>query len=237
MPTFLYRPLEFEVSDQKRKLFAVSLEQFEDPLLTTLYLGKQQELDLQLTMISARETSRFVELGRALYGAVEPQLMRSATAILDHAVIRGKAKKREAAPVDCNAVAIAARDMISDYRQLHPEFDATVEIRSDLPAGLLVTTGRLLVSRATKVPANRLVALLSHEIGVHLLTYFNGSAQGLRILSTGLAGMKACKKGWRSWRSILLEVRHPNVSSFLRRVWSLVMRCFKAQTSRRLSDC
>ena len=194
-PTFFYRPLEFEVSDQKRKLFAVSLDQLEDPLLTALYLEKQQELDLQLTMISARETSRFIEIGRALYGPVEPQLMRSATAILDHAATLDKANKRDTPLIDCNAVAIAARKMISEYRPMHPDFDASVEIRNDLPAGLLVSAGRLLVSRATKMPADRLAALLSHEIGVHLLTYFNGLAQGLRILSTGLSGYESMQEG------------------------------------------
>jgi hypothetical protein len=33
----------------------------------------------------------------------------------------------------------------------------------------------------------RVEALLSHEVGVHLLTYFNGSAQGLRLFRSGLA--------------------------------------------------
>ena len=194
-PTLLYRPLEFEVSAEKRKLFAVPLDQLEDPLLTALYLEKQQELDLQLSMISARETRRFVEIGRAIYGPVEPALLRIATTILQDDAIRAEAGKSNAPLVDCNAVATAAREMIGDYRRLHPDFDASVEIRSDLPAGLLVSANRLLVSRSTSMPASRLPALLSHEIGVHLLTYFNGSTQGLRILGTGLAGYESVQEG------------------------------------------
>lgn len=194
-PNLLYRPLEFEVSEQKKKLFAVSLDQFEDPLLTALYLAKQQELDLQLSMISARETPRFVEIGRAIYGAVEPELLRVAMAILEHPPIRDMARRRTSPLIDCNTVATAAREMIGDYRAMHPGFDASVEIRSDLPAGLLVSANRLLVSRATTMPAGRLAALLSHEIGVHLLTYYNGSAQGLRILSSGLSGYEGMQEG------------------------------------------
>lgn len=194
-PTLLYRPLAFEVSAEKRKLFAVSLDQFEDPLLTALYLEKQQELDLQLSMISARETPRFVEIGRALYGAVEPELLRAARAILDHDGIRAGAAGPGTPLLDCNAVAAAAREMIGDYRRAHPGFDASVEIRSDLPAGLLVSANRLLVSRSTLMSAERLPALLSHEIGVHLLTYFNGSTQGLSILGTGLAGYEGTQEG------------------------------------------
>jgi uncharacterized protein (TIGR02421 family) len=36
---------------------------------------------------------------------------------------------------------------------------------------------------------------LQHEIGVHLLTYFNGDAQGLRIFRAGLAGYERTQEG------------------------------------------
>ena len=39
------------------------------------------------------------------------------------------------------------------------------------------------------------MALLSHEIGVHLLTYFNGDSQGLAILRSGLAGYEGMQEG------------------------------------------
>lgn len=58
--------------------------------------------------------------------------------------------------------------MISSYRRSNPDFDASVEIRADIPSGLMVTGNRLLVSRASAVSPGRIDALLSHEIGVHL---------------------------------------------------------------------
>ncbi len=97
--------------------------------------------------------------------------------------------------LDCDTVAAAARDMIGGYRSAYPDFDASVEIRADIPAGLLVSGNRLLVSRDTRIAPNRLTALLSHEIGVHLLTYFNGSAQGLAIFRSGLAGYEGMQEG------------------------------------------
>jgi uncharacterized protein (TIGR02421 family) len=42
---------------------------------------------------------------------------------------------------------------------------------------------------------HRVEALLSHEIGVHLLTYFNGSAQGLRLFRSGLSGYEGLQEG------------------------------------------
>ena len=55
-PRLLYRPLTVEVDVEKRRLFSIPFGNLEDPLLYDLYRQKQQELDLMLTMIAARET-------------------------------------------------------------------------------------------------------------------------------------------------------------------------------------
>ncbi|GAA4133201.1 flavohemoglobin expression-modulating QEGLA motif protein [Aminobacter aganoensis] len=193
MPTLLYRPLPFDVSAEKRKLYSVSLDHLEDPLLAGLLCEKQQELDLQLSMLASRETSRFAELGRALYGNVEPDLAVRAGRILNNVAVAKR--KAGAKSLSADAVAAAAREMIARYSAACPDFKASVEIRADLPAGLLVSRNRLLVSRNTSVPPERLMALLSHEIGVHLLTYFNGETQGLSMLRNGLAGYEGMQEG------------------------------------------
>lgn len=193
VPKLLYRPLEFEVSTQKRKLYSIPLDQLEDPLLTELLSEKRQELDLQLSMIGARETSRFVELSRALYGGVEPELAALARSMLEST--HRHAEELPQSGLGAGAVAAAAREMIAHYHSIYPEFDASVEIRADLPAGLLVSKNKLLISTNTKVPLNRLTALLSHEVGVHLLTYLNGNLQGLTILRDGLAGYEGMQEG------------------------------------------
>jgi len=193
-PRLLYRPLTFRVDDEKRKLFSISFEQLEDPVLSTLFRGKQQELDLQLSMIAARETKAFVELGRALYGKVEPDLLVQAQAILAETAARS-AVTPESDFLNCHGVHDAAATMIRAYRTTNPLFDARIEIRNDVPAGLMVVGDRLLIARDTRVSRARLPALLNHEIGVHLLTYFNGSAQGLRIFRSGLAGYEGMQEG------------------------------------------
>jgi uncharacterized protein (TIGR02421 family) len=197
-PQFLYRPLSVQVEAEKRKLFSVAFDRFEDPVLYHLYREKQQELDLQLSLISARETSRFVEYGRALYGPVEPSLYRAAQDILAKtATFADDSDDIEDDPqtADCDEVEAAARAMIADYHRQYPGFVAEIELRDDLPSGLLVSGERLLISRQTLMPRGRVHALLSHEIGVHLLTYFNGSAQGLRLFRSGLAGYEGMQEG------------------------------------------
>ncbi|MEK1888490.1 MAG: flavohemoglobin expression-modulating QEGLA motif protein [Phyllobacterium sp.] len=197
-PRLLYRPLTVQVDVEKKKLFSIAFNRFEDPVLFNLYREKRHELDLQLSMLSARETPRFVEFGRALYGRVEPGLLDAAKDILEKTVNPVGVTSSDCGDsesVDCEDVERASRAMIEMYRRQYSGFEATVELRDDLPAGLLVSGARLLISRSTKMTRQRLRALLSHEIGVHLLTYFNGSAQGLRLFRTGLAGYEGVQEG------------------------------------------
>ncbi len=194
-PQFLYRPLTVDVASQKRALFSVDLDRFEDPVLATLYREKQQELDLQLSLLAARETPRFIELGRALYGPVEPSLLKAASDILaDTKPARGKTRS-DGDSADATVLERRAKAMINTYADGYDGFSARVELRDDLPSGMMVSGGRLLISRHTTIPRDRVEALLSHEIGVHLLTYFNGSAQGLRVFRSGLAGYEGVQEG------------------------------------------
>jgi uncharacterized protein (TIGR02421 family) len=195
-PRFLYRPLVLQVEAAKEKLFSIPFEHLEDPVLYQLYREKQQELDLQLSMLSARDTAKFVEFGRALYGPVESGLLRKAENILARSQGVAADPARMAEPrVDCYVVERRAREMIAEYARRYAGFEASVEVRDDLPPGLLVSGKRLLIARSTVMDARRVEPLLSHEVGVHLLTYFNGSAQGLRLFRSGLAGYEGMQEG------------------------------------------
>jgi uncharacterized protein (TIGR02421 family) len=69
-----------------------------------------------------------------------------------------------------------------------------VQVREDI-AGLLVSGRKLLIGADTVMPRRRLDALLAHEVGVHLLTHFNGAEQGLTIFRSGLAGYEGVQEG------------------------------------------
>lgn len=197
-PRFLYRPLSLLVEREKRRLYSIALDRLEDPVLHQIYREKQRELDLQLTLIAEREKARFVEFGRALYGPVEPLLRKAAAQVLEETADAKHMPSRATGNdevVDCFYVERRARSMMMDYHRRYDGFDAAIELRDDVPAGLLVSGRRLLISRRTRMMRHRVDALLSHEVGVHLLTYFNGSAQGLRVFRTGLAGYEGMQEG------------------------------------------
>lgn len=192
-PQFLYRPLAFDIAASKKALFSVGLDHFEDPVLSTLYREKQRELDLQLSMLAMREDRQFLELGRALYRSIEPRLEKAASEIL--AATASSRAGAEVSNVDYRFLERRAQAMINRYAAQSNSFAASVAVRDDLPAGMMVTNGQLLISRNTTMAKDRVEALLSHEVGVHLLTYFNGSGHGLQIFRSGLAGYEGAQEG------------------------------------------
>ncbi len=189
-PRFHYRPLTVDPDQAKRELYAIDLRKLEDPLLEQLLGEKRHELDAQLTMLATRNTSAFRPASMFLYGMVDAPLLADAKAIL---ASTAKDPPRGAA-VGAKAIADAAIKLAARYLGQHEGFDVTVQIREDV-AGLLVSGSRLLIGADTVMPRHRLPALLAHEVSVHLLTHFNGAAQGLSIFRSGLAGYEGVQEG------------------------------------------
>jgi len=59
----------------------------------------------------------------------------------------------------------------------------------------MVSHGSLLIGTETTIPASRAEALIQHEVGSHVLTYWNGRAQPFRQLYSGLAGYDPLQEG------------------------------------------
>jgi uncharacterized protein (TIGR02421 family) len=196
-PVFRYRPLAISPGDLKRALYGINIGRIEDPTLEDLFREKQLEMDHQLTMLQCRGTRQFKDASRLLYGSVSDGLLSIAKSVIEAARTRAGAETVPATDelLDCHQVLAAARHTIEMYRSLCPAFDAAAVLRDDTPPGLMVSGSRLLISRQTRIPAHRLPSLLQHEVGVHLLTYFNGDAQGLRIFRAGLAGYERTQEG------------------------------------------
>ncbi len=189
-PEFRYRPLSVDPDAAKRDLYAIDLAVVEDLLLERLLREKRREIDMQLTMLSSRNTAGFRPASMLLYGTVTDDLLADARTILQ----RVKSQPRDKETFNCDEVAAAARDLVASYCSTDDRFDARVQIRDDV-SGLLVSGDKLMISTRSQIPRNRLEPLLAHEVSVHLLTYFNGATQGLTIFRTGLAHYEGIQEG------------------------------------------
>jgi uncharacterized protein (TIGR02421 family) len=163
-------------------------------VLHDLYRDKQRELDLQLTLIGLRGARRFMEASRLLYGPVEPELLAMAEDVLSELAARSD-PGGDGGHADCHDLRTAAQRMAASYRAAYPGFAPTIDIRDDIPAGVMVSGPCLMIARSTRTSRRRVEPLLHHEVGVHLLTYFAGDAQGLRLFRSGLAGYEGVQEG------------------------------------------
>jgi uncharacterized protein (TIGR02421 family) len=60
---------------------------------------------------------------------------------------------------------------------------------------LIVEGGHLFVGSQLSLELSRAQALIQHEVGTHLVTFYNGLAQPLHHLSAGFAGYEALQEG------------------------------------------
>lgn len=194
IPEFQYRPLPVDPVLLKRKLFDNPIERIEDPALMDIFRQKQDELDRKITMLMDIDTPRFLLGSQQVYGRVDDELLTLAKELLENLSSRARDDSRGGF-IDANAMAERGMAEIDYYRQFMPEMKAKVRMRKDIASGLMVSRGSLLVREKTKFPKGRVDALLHHEIGTHLLTYYNGRSQPFRQLYSGLADYESLQEG------------------------------------------
>src|SRR5690606_5401676 len=103
-------------------------------------------------------------------------------------------RRRTLTAVDARAFRDRAIAELDHYRTRYPSLATTAEIRPDV-SGLMVSRGNLLIGQDLRLDPNRVTPLLHHEVGTHVLTYVNGSAQPVEQLSLGLAGYDELQEG------------------------------------------
>ncbi|MCA9231854.1 MAG: flavohemoglobin expression-modulating QEGLA motif protein [Planctomycetales bacterium] len=192
VPEFHYRPLPVDPALLKRELYKVPIERVEDPALQRIFQEKQEELELKLTMLRDRDTRRFLYESLQLFGGVQDQLHRLAQDLLNQLSVRDR---REKGPnLTAEDFARLAEAEFDFYRKSFPEFRAKTQIAGDV-SGLIVSRGKLLIDSDLSMAPSRVTALLAHEVGTHLLTYYNGRMQPFEQLYSGLAGYEELQEG------------------------------------------
>ena len=194
LPAMRYRPLPLDPGRTKRDLFAIPIERIEDPTLVELFSDKQDELDRQLTMLKDRGTDHFLLGSLQMYGRISKDLARTAEELLERvpATMRQAAAGRALPPAEF--VALAEQE-IAYYREQWEGVEAQVTMKPGVISGIMVSRGHLFVASDSRTRHNRVDALLQHEIGTHLVTYYNGTAQRFAQLKSGLAGYEELQEG------------------------------------------
>jgi uncharacterized protein (TIGR02421 family) len=191
-PQFQYRPMELDPLMLKRELLNIRTERIEDPTLAHVLRQTQDEIDRQITMLLDIGTRRFLPGSLQVFGRPDGALVDLAAEILRR-VPAGSDPDRKV--VTAREFARQAAREIAYYRRQMADFAGKAVVCDDMYSGLLSTGGNLMIGRETTIAARRVEALLQHEVGTHLVTYYNGGAQPLRLLQIGLAGYDRLQEG------------------------------------------
>lgn len=191
-PEFRYRLLPIDPDLLKRELYEIRLEDVNDPAAWRLLREKREELDKQIGLVADRNTPSFLHGSIRLFGPVDASLRDRAHEILDTVPV--STKRPTGDRVDAAAFAGVAERELEEYRARYDGFRSEVQIRPDL-VGLMVSSGRLLIGEGISLAPERVDALLQHEVGTHVLTFVNGSAQPFLQLARGFADYDEMQEG------------------------------------------
>jgi uncharacterized protein (TIGR02421 family) len=183
-PRFTYRDVDVDVVGLRRRLEAVPIDAVEDPAIARLLAGKRDELLHYLGLLDERGTAAFLRRSIALSGGVDDDLLTVAEELLEATADDPEDPESTVTAVDFAARAEAE---LRAYRAQDATLRAGVQVRDDV-GSLMVTGNQLLVPADRRLSPGRVEALIHHEVGVHILTWWNGDAQPLRMLADGLGG-------------------------------------------------
>ena len=105
---------------------------------------------------------------------------------------------RDTLPEPDTDAAFFYREALKFREELHSQaedFDYDIFLTDDLNSSLMVNNGHLYIDSSMKLPRSRVQPLLAHEMGVHMITRYNGRCQAIRQLESGLAYYDSLQEG------------------------------------------
>jgi uncharacterized protein (TIGR02421 family) len=192
IPVFKYRPRPIDPDGLKRQLYAIKIEQIDDPALTHIFHTQRQEISQLLTMIGDRNSPNFLYGSLQVFGGVSDTLLDEAKNILKGVSIHPSAFLSR--KLTAKELANRANELIAKYRIQNADFHYVVEIRDDLP-GIMVSGGKLLIGSTVSLHQETVDATLAHEVSTHIVTHFNGSAQAFQQFHSGMQDYESTQEG------------------------------------------
>lgn len=194
-PVFQYRPMPIDPDIVKRNLYNLRIEDIYDPTIAYLFRDKRRELDEMMSMLADRNTEDFMHGSLQVFGNVSDDLLQVAQSILT--VIAHNSSAQTVVPeskLNAKEFAQLAREEIAYLSGQSEDFKTTVRVRSDI-SGVMVNRGVLNIGEDYQISPERARALVQHEVGTHIVTYFNGKAQPLQLFSLGVPGYEQLQEG------------------------------------------
>lgn len=187
-----YRLLPIDPDVLKRRLYNLKMEEIDDPALSYIFREKREELDLQISMLTSRGSKEFFYNSMMLYGDIDADLQKEAETLLRE--VPEEEGKEYGNIMKAEDFKYLAHEEFDYFRKQDKHFTSKVHIREDVNI-LMVSQGELYIPSDYKLNSEETKALIQHEIGTHVLTYYNGKKQPLKLLSIGLTDYDTLQEG------------------------------------------
>ncbi|MEM7380591.1 MAG: flavohemoglobin expression-modulating QEGLA motif protein [Bacteroidota bacterium] len=180
-PKFKYPKLKFDPYKLQRLFFSQRLERIEDEQIRQLY---QDIVYYYANMVQCIETigskKDFYYNSLRVYGTPTEKDVQNAKYILHYEDEEGNADMEKVFSPE------EAKAYFEDFAQQY-DFPLNIRFSTNIAADAMVSniSQTLLIKRNTLFSKNQLLTLANHEIGVHLVTTFNGMLQPLKIFYNG----------------------------------------------------
>ncbi len=181
-PEFNYPKVKFNPFKLQRLFFAQRLERIQDDVIRKMYMDV---INYYSNMIQCIETigkgKRFYYNSLSVYGTPTERDVQNARFILHY--------ENEPARMDMEKIYSPqeAKAYFEAFaKQYH--FPLNIKFSTHIAAEAMVSnsTRTLIIKKNARFSKNQLLTLANHEIGVHLVTTYNGLNQPLQIFCNGL---------------------------------------------------
>jgi len=181
-PEFKYPKVKFNPYKLQRLFFAQRLERIGDDTIRKMYTDV---INYYSNMIQCIETigkgKRFYYNSLSVYGTPTEKDVQNAQFILHF--------EDEPLSMDMEKVysPMEAKEYFEDFARQY-DFPLNIKFSTHIAADAMVSNSSktLIIKKNTKFSKNQLLTLAHHEIGVHLVTTYNGLLQPLKIFSNGM---------------------------------------------------
>ncbi len=180
-PVFRYRPMNIDVSNLKRQLYTLRVQDIPDPTFQKMYQDIIDGQVEQLEMLSLRGCKKFLYSSLKYFG--EPEEIDIANAKF---ILHCQDYKLN----DWGDEPLTAKEVVKEVQEAvkHYGFQCQVELSKRIPSRALFSPAKssLKIKHGEVFSKLSAKALAHHEIGVHMLTTANALKQPLKVLRIGL---------------------------------------------------
>ncbi len=181
-PQFNYPKVKFRPYKLQRAFFAQPLEEVKDDVIRKIY---KDVINFYSNMIQCIETigkgKQFYYNSLSVYGTPTEKDVQNAHFILHY--------ENSPASSDMEKVftPLEAKAYFEGFSKIY-DFPLNIKFSTHIAADAMVSNSSrtLIIKKNAKFSKNQLLTLANHEMGVHLVTTYNGLLQPLKIFSNGL---------------------------------------------------